>query len=143
MVQSKLDETTNKLDDSKVQIEEAKKEIKTHTKTLGKLDRKYLKDDEEIRRCSLIIDGVNERDHKRPKAVIEKLLNDLGADWKDTDIKSAYRLGPIKMGVSRPRSIKVLFTNPQIKGEIFRNIEKMSSSDTWKGVRLSDAITHI
>ena len=140
-LETKIDATSNNLDESNVQIVNAKKEIKAHTKTLGKLDHKYERDDEELRRCSLIIDGINERDNKRPKVVVENLLNDLGADWKEGDIKSTYRLGPIKPGVSRPRSIKVIFSNVNVKGEIFRNIEKMSRMESWKGVRLADAIS--
>ena len=72
---------------------------------------------------------------------MENLLNDFGADWKDTDIKTTYRLGPIKPGIARPRSIKVIFSNVHVKGEIFKNIEKLSKLDAWKGVRLSDAIS--
>ena len=74
VLESNFETVTSRLDDSKSQIDEAKKEIKSHSKTLGKLDKKYLNDDEELRRCSLIIDGINERDNKRPKVVMEKLL---------------------------------------------------------------------
>ena len=68
-------------------------------------------------------------------------LNDLEVDWKDVDIKSTYRLGPIKTGVSRPRSIKGIFSSVHVKSEIFKNIEKLSKLDAWEGVRLSDAIS--
>ena len=68
-------------------------------------------------------------------------MKDLDIDFKDTDTKAAYRLGPLRNGTARPRSIKVLFANPGTKGEIFKNIEKLRQKDTWKGVRLSDAIS--
>ena len=55
-----------------------------------------MRDEEEFRRCKLLIDGVNERDNKRPWAVIDTLLKDLGVDHKDTDVRSAFRLGPIR-----------------------------------------------
>ena len=108
---------------------------------MGKLDKKYIKDEEEFNRCTLLIDGVNERDHKRPKVVIESLLKDLGVEYKETDVCTAYRLGPIRTGVSRPRSIKIIFTSTSTKGEIFKNIDKLKDQDAWKGVRLSDAIS--
>ena len=41
-----------------------------------------MKDEEDFRRCTLFIDGVNERDYKRPQAVIDALLKDLGDDFK-------------------------------------------------------------
>ena len=90
---------------------------------------------------TLLIDGVNERDYKRPKAVVEALLKDLGVEHKETDIRSAYRLGPIRTGVSRPRSIKITFATSNVKGEIFKNIDKLKGLDGWKGIRLSDAIS--
>ena len=143
MLETKLTATTNKLDDTQDQLKSAQKELKEHSKVLGKLDKKYSKDEDEARRCSLILDGVNERDNKRPKPVIESLLKDLGIDYKDTDIRAAYRLGPIRTGISRPRSIKIIFTSNTTKGEIFKNIDKLKDLDAWKGIRLSDAISQL
>ena len=73
--------------------------------------------------------------------MIEELLKDLEVDVKEVDIKSVYRLGPLKTGISRPRSIKVHFTKSNVKGVIFRNIEKLQQIPKWKGVRISDAIS--
>ena len=140
-LETKLNTTMTQLDESQEQLKSAQKELKEHSKLLGKLDKKYLRDEEEFRRCTLVLDGVNERDNKRPKVVIETLLNDLGVDHKEADIRTAYRLGPIKPGIARPRSIKITFTNSNIKGEIFRNIDKLKDLVSWKGVRLSDAIS--
>ena len=75
--------------------------------------------------------------------MIEELTKDLGVDMKDVDIKSVYHLGPIKSGISRPRSIKVHFTKSSTKGEIFRNIEKLQQIPKWKGIRLSDSLSPI
>ena len=41
-----------------------------------------MKDEEDFRRCTLLIDGVNERDYTSPQAVIDSLLKDLGNDFK-------------------------------------------------------------
>ena len=71
------------------------------------------------------------------------MLKDLGIDYKDTDIRAAYRLGPICTGISRPRSIKIIFTSNTTKGEIFKNIDKLKDLDAWKGIRLSDAISQL
>ena len=141
LLESQLTATTNRLDEMQDQLKSAQNELKEHSKVLGKLDKKYLRDEEEFRRCTLLIDGVNERDNKRPRAVIEALLKDLGVTFKDSDIRTAYRLGPVRTGVSRPRSIKITFANSSIKGEIFKNIDKLKDLDTWKGVRLADAIS--
>ena len=137
----KLDTTSDLLEATQQQLDGAKKEINENALTLNKLNRKYEQDEEEIRRCTLILDGVNERDNKQPKIVIEKLLKDLTIDNKANNIKTAYRLGPLKNGVTRPRSIKVIFANSATKGEIFKNIGKLNQTDKWKGVRLSDAIS--
>ena len=69
------------------------------------------------------------------------MLNDLSIDPKSADIKATYRLGPLKNGIARPRSIKVIFANSSTKGEIFKNIDKLKNNDAWKGIRLSDALT--
>ena len=140
-LESKLDITTNLLESTQKQLDGAKNEIKDNVKILGKLDRKYERDEEEVKRCTLILDGVNERDNKKPRIVVSNLLKDLSIDYKESDIKAAYRLGPVRNGVARPRSIKVLFANSTKKGEIFQNIEKLRQNDSWKGVRLSDAIS--
>ena len=142
-LESKLTATTSRLDDTQEQLKSAQKDLKEQSKLLGKLDKKYIKDEEEFRRCTLLIDGVNERDNKRPRVVIDSLLKDLGIDFKDTDVRSAYRLGPIRTGISRPRSIKITFATTSTKGEIFKNIDKLKNLDAWKGTRLSDAISPI
>ena len=102
VLETQLTATTSKLDVTQDQLKEAQKELKDHAKMLGKLDRKYTEDEDEFRRCTLLIDRVNERDNKRPKPVIESLLKDLGVDHKETDIRAAYRLGPVRIGISRP-----------------------------------------
>ena len=140
-LESQITTTTSNLEDTQNKLKNAQKELKDHAKILGKLDKKYIRDEEEFRRCTLLIDGVNERDYKRPKAVVEALLKDLGVEHKETDIRSAYRLGPIRTGVSRPRSIKITFATSNVKGEIFKNIDKLKGLDGWKGIRLSDAIS--
>ena len=140
-LESQLTATTNRLDDTQEQLKSAQKERKEHSKVLRKLDKKYLKDEEEFRRCTLLIDGANERDNKRPKVVIETPLKDLGVEYKEADIRSAYRLGPIRTRISRPRSIKITFASSTTKGEIFKDIDKLKNLDAWKGIRLSDAIS--
>ena len=137
-----LDQTTSKLDDTQKLLDDTRMELKAKDKTLEKLEKKYERDEEELKRCLLLLDGVNERDNKRPVAVIEKLLSDLEINFKDCDIKSTYRIGPLKTGISRPRTIKVHFTSPSMKGEIFKNIGKLRKVVTWKGVHLSDALSN-
>ena len=72
----------------------------------------------------MIIDGVKEQGAKKTKALISSLLSDLDIDFNDQDIKNAYRVGPFKKGVARPRSIKVEFATRSTKGEICKNIGK-------------------
>ena len=74
-----------------------------------------------------MIDAVNIRDDKRLKVVVKSLLKDLGVEYNDSDIHSAYSLGPIRTGIARPRSVKVTFDVCSTKGEIFKNIDKLNS----------------
>ena len=134
LMQSKYD-TTQKLLDS------ASANINAFAATITKLDTKYVKDEEEVLRCQLIIDGVKEQGARRPKTVISNLLRDLQIDFTDADIKSAYRLGPINDKSTRPRSIKVQFATNAFKYEIFKNIQKLKGNDVWKGIHISDAVT--
>ena len=134
-LENKLAATNTLLGETQSRLDKASKDAKT----LGKLDKKYEREEDEFRRCSLILDGINERDNKRPRVVIENLLKDLDIEYKETDFKAAYRLGPIRNGNARPRSIKVIFNSTHIKGDIFRNIGQLKQIDAWKGVRLSDA----
>ena len=132
--QQDLDQTRNKVDN-------ARKELKEKTATLEKLDHKYVKDEELHKRCLLIVDGVKEMRTIKAKSQIASLLDDLDVECKDSDIKAAFRIGPIRKGVSRPRSIKVEFASQTTKGEIFKNIDKTRALDSWKGVFLSDSLS--
>ena len=89
----------------------------------------------------VIIDGVKEQRALKPKSVISSLLSDLDIDHNDHDIKLAFRIGPFKKDIARPRSIKIEFQTPNTKAEIFKNIEKLRTLDQWKGVYLSDALS--
>ena len=62
-------------------------------KTVNKLDLKYTRDEDENMKCQLIIDGAKEQG--RPKSVVSSLLKDLGVEFVEADIRSAYRLGPV------------------------------------------------
>ena len=115
--------------------------INNYLTTIGKLDAKYLRDEDEQMRCQLIIDGVKEHGTKRPKTVVTSLLKDLEVDFVDSDIKSAYRLGPINDKATRPRTIRVQFSNTHFKYDIFKNIQKLKGKDTWKGIHISDTVS--
>ena len=100
-----LDRTRNKIDI-------ASKELNEKTATIVKLDFKYVKDEEIKKCCMLIIDGIKE---VNPKLEIE---------YRDSDIKNAFRSGPLRKGVSRPGAIKVELITPTPKEtslEIKRN----------------------
>ena len=123
-LQSNLDTTQSKLDRAQKMLDETVQDLKSKAKTIDKLEKKYEKDEEDLKRCLLLIDGVNERDHKKPIAVVQALLSDLGVPYKEGDVKAAYRIGTLKTGVSRPRTIKIQFSNTALKGGIFKNISK-------------------
>ena len=140
-LQVNLDSTQNKLDDAKQMLNDTVQDLKVKAKTIEKLEKKYEKDEEDLKRSLLLMDGVNERDHKKPITVIQALLTELEIPYKDGDIKAAYRIGALKNGVSRPRTIKIQFSNTSLKGQIFKNISKLKKSENWKGVHLNDALS--
>ena len=109
--------------------------------TICKLDLKYQRDEEDMMRSQLLIDGVKEQGTKKPKVIITNLLKDLDVEFSVTDIKSAYRLGPINDRATRPRTIKVQFASHHFKYEIFKNIQKLKGKENWKGVHISDAVS--
>ena len=95
-LQTKYDATQKLLDETSANLH-------TYAATITKLDTKYVKDEEELLRCQLIIDGVNEKQGAcRPKSIVIGLLKDLQVDFVDADIKSAYRLGPLNEKATRP-----------------------------------------
>ena len=135
-----LDQAFVKLNATQQLLDETRQDLKEKGKTIEKLDKKYERDEQELKRCLLLLDGVTEQE-QRPNAVINSLLADLGVETKDGDIKAAYRLEALKTGIARPRTIKVQFANSKTKAEIFKNIGKIKKNETWKGVHLSDAMT--
>ena len=135
-----LDQANEKLNATQKLLEETRQDLKEKAKTIDKLDKKYERDEMELKRCLLLIDGVSENE-KRPNIVVNSLLSDLGIPVKEGDIKATYRLGALKTGVARPRTIKVQFSNSKTKAEIFKNIAKIKNIVAWKGVHLSDAMT--
>ena len=136
LMQTKYDATQKLLDEASTNME-------NFAATITKLDTKFVRNEEELLRCQLIIDGVKEgqQGSRRPKSTIINLLKDLQIDFADTDIKSAFRLGPIKENASHPRSIKVLFASNHFKYDIFRNIQNLRGKEQWKAVHISDAVT--
>ena len=89
-----------KYDESQVLLNKTTTILANFAKTVSKLDLKYTRDKEEQIRCQLIIDGAKEKG--RPKTVVSNLLKDLGVKFSETDIKSAYRLGPVNDKATRP-----------------------------------------
>ena len=135
-----LDQAHEKLNATQKLLDETRQDLKEKAKTIEKLDKKYERDEMELKRCLLLLDGVNEQE-RRPTTVVNSLLADLGIETKEGDIKATYRLGALKTGIARPRTIKVQFANPKTKAEIFKNIGKIRNNKTWKVVHLSDAMT--
>ena len=84
---------------------------------------------------------MKEQGARRPKSIVSNLLKDLQVEFAESDIKSAYRLGPINDKASRPRSIKVQFASNAFKYEIFKNIQHLKGKEMWRGVHISDAGT--
>ena len=137
---SDLDQANEKIKATQNLLDLTRKDLLEKAVTIDKLDKKYERDEMELKRCLLLLDGVTEQE-KRLTTVINSLLSDLGIDTKEGDIKASYRLGALKTGISRPRTIKVQFANAKIKTEIFKNIGKLKTIVAWKGVHLSDALT--
>ena len=129
----------HKYDESQVLLNKTTTILADFAKTVSKLDLKYTKDEEEQMRCQLIIDGAKEQG--RPKTVVTNLLRDLGVEFSESDIKSAYRLGPVNDKATRPRSIKVQFVSNKFKYDIYKNIQKLKGNDQWHGVHISDAVS--
>ena len=95
-LQENLDATKDKLGATQQMLDDTKNDVKIKSKTIEKLERKYENDEEDLKWCLLLLDEINERDHKRPIAVVQALMKDLDINYKEGDIKSAYRLGALK-----------------------------------------------
>ena len=140
-LQNDLTTMKDRFDATQKLLDDANTNLEKYAATISKLDIKYVKDEEEMLRCQLIIDGVREQGTKRPKTIVTNLLKDLEVDFIDSNIKSAFRLGPIRENAARPRSIKVQFINNNFKYDIFKNIQKLKGKEMWKGVHICDAVT--
>ena len=102
-LQIDLAEMQTKYDATQKLLDETSANLDTFAATITKLDTKYVKDEDELLRCQLIIDGVKEKQGaRRPKSIVIGLLKDLQVDFVDADIKSAYCLGPLNEKATRP-----------------------------------------
>ena len=136
-LQSEIKDANEKLDVPQKLLEDTRTNLNLKSEIVDlKLEKKYEKEEDELKRCLLLIDGVKEHGNKKPVAVVENLMKDLGIQVKESDIKTAYRLGPLETGVSRPRTIKVHFNKANTKGESFKNIGKLKDNKNWKGIHL-------
>ena len=142
-LQNDLRDANDRLDTTQKLLDETREDLKEKAIIIEKHDKKYEPEEDELKRCLLLLDGVNEHGNKKPTTVVENLLKDLGIQLKDGDIKSAYRLGPLKKGVSRPRTIRMQFTTSNMKGGIFKHIGKLKGNVNWKGIHLNDALSPI
>ena len=74
-----LDQATAKLESTQQLLNETRKKLKYKAKVIEKLDIKYQKDEDELKRCLLLLDGISEQE-KRPTEVVKNLIKDLGID---------------------------------------------------------------
>ena len=68
------------------------------------------------------------------------MLKDLGIDYVQSDVESAYLFGPINDKAVRPCSIKVQFASYS-EYNILTNIQKLKGKKQWRGIYILDAIS--
>ena len=69
-LQKDIKDANERLDATQQLLDETRNDLKIKSETVEKLDKKYEKE-EELKRCLLLIDGVNEHGNKKPTAVVE------------------------------------------------------------------------
>ena len=76
--QSEINDANEKLDVTQKLLEDTRSDLNLKSEIVDKLGKKYEKEEDELKRCLLLIDGVKEHGNKKPMAVVENLMKDLG-----------------------------------------------------------------
>lgn len=102
-IKETITQQSDEIKQMKIELHDAKNQIKDLTTENERLER-------EIKRCNLIISGVEDSDNENEQNCFRKVKHILSSavDMKEIDIDTAYRLGSFQTGKTRPIKIRLL-----------------------------------
>ena len=118
-VEENMTSTNERFEQVERDMKEATDELQSKNKLIRKVETKLNADEEEIKRCSILIEGVPEKNKQKPRETAGNLLKELGINFVESDIRAAYRMGRIQNNSKRGRSIKVKFSAMYFKQEMY------------------------
>ena len=131
--------TNERVDQAERDMNEASEEMQMKNKIIRKVEPKINAEEEEFKRCLVLIEGVPEKTKQKPREIAGNLLKELGISFVESDIRAAYRMGQIQNNQKRGRSIKVKFSASYFKQD--RNISKLKGNQRWEGIIISDVLS--
>ena len=119
--------TNERFDQAEIDPTEATDELQSKNKLIRKVEAKLNTEEDENKRCLILIEGVPEKSKLKPREIAGNLLKELGIDFVESDIRTAYRMGQLQNNPKRGRAIKVKFSATYFKQEICKNIVKLKA----------------
>ena len=116
--------TNERFDQAEKDLTEATDELQSKNKLIRKVEAKLHAEEDENKRCLILIEGVPEKSKLKPREIAGNLLKELGIDFVESDIRTTYRMGQLQNNPKRGRAIKVKFSATYFKQEICKNVVK-------------------
>ena len=140
-VEKGLTDANDRVENAEKEMGEAANDFHHKTKVFQKVEMRLNAEEEEAKRCMVLLEGIPERTKLKPREIAANLLNELEINFVESDIRAAYRLGQLQDKQKRGRTIKVKLSASYIKQEIYKNINKLKGNRSWEGVIISDVLS--
>ena len=140
-VEKGLTNTNERVEQAEKDMGDATEELQSKSKAFQKVEMKLNAEEEEAKRCMVLLEGIPEKTKLKPREIAANLLNELGVNFVESDIRAAYRMGQLQNNQKKGRSIKIKFSASYIKPEIYKNIHKLKGNQGWEGVVISDVLS--
>ena len=140
-VEKGLTDANDRVENAEKEMGEAANDFHHKTKVFQKVEMRLNAEEEEAKRCMVLLEGIPERTKLKPREIATNLLNELEINFVESDIRAAYRLGQLQDKQKRGRTIKVKLSASYIKQEIYKNINKLKGNRSWEGVIISDVLS--
>ena len=140
-VEEGLTKANDRVEQAEIEMGEASNEFQQKSKLLQKVELKLNTDEEEAKRCMVLLEGIPEKTKSKPREIVANLLNELEVNFVESDIRAAYRMGQLQNNQNKGRAIKIKFSATYIKQEIYKNIHKLKGNKDWAGVVISDVLS--
>ena len=107
-VENSMASTNEKFEQVEKDMNDAPEELQSKSKIFHKVEAKLNADEDELKRCSILTEGIPEKVKQTPRKMATNLLKELGINFVESDIRLSN--SSIQNNQKRARAIKIKFS---------------------------------